>query len=74
MDSQGLWGNRELAFFNDGNMSRSFKENRDQNGFWGAIWHFFLGNIQNTCLGIREILEIFLGTIGTQTFPRGPQI
>ena len=51
-------------------MSKFFKRTRDEGGFWGAIQHFFYGNIQRTFLGIRKILGIFLWNMGTQT-PRG---
>ena len=33
----------------------------------------FKGTVKKTCLGMREISEIFLGDMGTQTPQRGSQ-
>ena len=52
---------RELAIFTNGNVSKFFIEVNSGEQF--AI--SFKGTVKKQSLGIREILEIFLGNTGT---------
>ena len=63
----GEQGNLQFFLWEHGNMSKFFKGTWEQSGVWGEIWNFFEGNSQKAFLGIRAILEIFLGNTGIQT-------
>ena len=56
-----------------GTYENFLKGTRDQSGFWGAIRHFFSGNIQKTFLGIMGDFGYFSREHGNTDSLRGPQ-